>query len=62
MSDSHLTETIRREIFQALVETQDQAVPVPQSRLLVAKRYDISISHVQEIERQGLVNQWPPLS
>jgi hypothetical protein len=62
MSDSHLTETIRREIFQALVEAQDQAVPVPQSRQLVAERFGVSISRVREIERQGLAKGWPPLS
>jgi hypothetical protein len=62
MSDSNLSETIRREIFQALVDAQDQAVPVPQSRQLVAERFGVSISRVQEVERQGLANQWPPLS
>jgi hypothetical protein len=62
MSDSHLTETIRREIFQALVEAQDQAVPVPQSRQLVAERFGVSINRVREIERQGLDKGWPPLS
>jgi hypothetical protein len=57
MSDSNLSETIRREIFQALVDAQDRAVPVPQSRQLVAERFG-----VREIERQGLANHWPPLS
>jgi hypothetical protein len=61
MSDSHLSETIRKEIFQALVETQDQAVPVPQSRRLVAERFRVAVRCVLEIERQGLANQWPPL-
>jgi hypothetical protein len=62
MSDSHPPETIRREIFQALVEAQDQAMPVPQSRQLVAERFGDSINRVREIERQGLDKGWPPLS
>jgi hypothetical protein len=57
MSDAYLSETIRREIFLALVDAQDQAVPVPQSRQLVAERFG-----VREIERQGRANHWPPLS
>jgi hypothetical protein len=61
-TDSHLSETSRKEIFQALVEAQDRAVPVPQSRQLVADRFGVSINRVREIEREGLANHWPPLS
>jgi hypothetical protein len=55
-------ESRRMEIFQALVETQDQDVGVAQSRKLVADRFGVSESQVKRIEQEGLDNEWPPLS
>lgn len=52
----------RREVFLALVETQDQAVGVAQSRTMVAERFGLTVHQVKEIEREGLEHEWPPLS
>jgi hypothetical protein len=51
----------RRAIFAALVEAQDQKVPVGRSREMVAERFGVSVRQVQAIEREGLDNAWPPL-
>lgn len=56
-----LPEESRREIFKALVETQDREVPVGKSRTDVARKFGISEALVREIESEGLANQWPPL-
>ena len=56
-----LTETRRKEIFLALVDAQDQAHGVEQSRKLIAERFDVSEADVRAIEREGLDGQWPPL-
>jgi hypothetical protein len=56
-----LTESRRKEIFQALVEAQDQAMSVAQSRQLIEERFGVSDAQLREIEREGLDNQWPPL-
>jgi len=55
------SEVRRKEIFQALVEAQDQEMTVPQSRQLVAQRFGITEAQVRQIEREGLDNDWPPL-
>lgn len=52
----------RREIFRALVESQDRGVPVAESKELVADAFDVTEDQVQEIEDEGLEKQWPPLS
>jgi hypothetical protein len=56
-----LSEDRRKEIFLALVDTQDQEVGVARSRRVVAERFGVSESEVREIEREGLDRQWPPL-
>ena len=56
-----LSETQRQEIFRALVEVQDQQIPVAQSRLAVAEHFSISENQVRRIEQEGLDNNWPPL-
>ena len=55
------SEAIRKEIFQALVEAQDQRMSVAQSRTFIAGRFNISESQVRQIEQEGLDQQWPPL-
>jgi hypothetical protein len=41
------------EIFQALVELQDRhAMPVPQSRIVIAKRFGVSQQTVLQIEEE----------
>jgi hypothetical protein len=54
-------EARRREIFMALVEAQDHAMTVPQSRKAVAERFGLDEGQVRLIEREGLDHHWPPL-
>ncbi|HTU23702.1 MAG TPA: hypothetical protein VMG10_37035 [Gemmataceae bacterium] len=56
-----LPESRRKEIFLALVETQDQAVGVVRSRQLIAHRFGISEDQIRRIEQEGLDHEWPPL-
>lgn len=60
-ADAPLTEEQRKEIFKALIQAQDQAMSVSQSRTLVCDRFDISESQLRAIEQEGLDQQWPPL-
>ena len=53
----------RKEIFVALVHEQDQATsPVPESRRTVARKFSVTEEQVNDIEREGLDEEWPPLS
>ncbi len=54
-------ESRQRAIFQLLVSLQDQGLDVRRSREQVAKEASISVEEVQEIERLGLEQEWPPL-
>lgn len=56
-----LPEPRRKEIFLALVETQDQAVGVARSRQLVAHRFGVTEELIRRIEQEGLDHEWPPL-
>jgi hypothetical protein len=55
-----LSEPIRKEIFSALVDAQDQEMPVVESRREIARRFDITDEELRAIEREGLDNDWPP--
>jgi hypothetical protein len=59
--ERELSETERKEIFLALVEAQDRAIGVVESRQETAARFSISEAQVRQIEREGLEGQWPPL-
>jgi hypothetical protein len=59
--ENGLSESVRKEIFLALVEAQDQAMSVSQSRKLVTGRFSISDEQIKQIEREGMEQQWPPL-
>lgn len=61
MAENPLPEDRRKEIFLALVEAQDQAMSVAQSRKVVAERFEVTEDQVRRIEREGLENGWPPL-
>jgi hypothetical protein len=61
MPDNTDAESKRKEMFLALVQAQDQDMPVPQSRQIIAHRYGISETEVSGIEREGIDNEWPPL-
>jgi hypothetical protein len=56
-----LPEPLRKEIFQALVEAQDQDMGVAQSRKVITERFGVTDSQLRQIEREGLDGQWPPL-
>jgi hypothetical protein len=56
-----LSEPRRKEIFEALVDTQDHEMTVAQSRQFVAQRYGIKESEIRQIEREGLDRRWLPL-
>jgi hypothetical protein len=60
-TEEPLPEPRRKEIFLALVDAQDQAMTVEQSRKAVATRFGVSEGLIRQIEREGLDNVWPPL-
>ena len=66
-TEEQVPEPLRKEIFQALVEAQEQMeaqeqkVDVVRSRKLVAERFSINDNQVRQIEREGIEKQWPPL-
>ena len=59
--EPELGEPQRKEIFEALVNAQDRAMAVAQSRQLIAERFGLTESQVRQIEREGLDHHWPPL-
>jgi hypothetical protein len=60
--DQQLSEERRKEIFLALVDAQDKEMDVAQSRKFIVQNFGVSETQVRQIEREGLENQWPPLS
>jgi len=60
--NKELAEDRRKEISLAIVEAQDQAMDVDQSRRFVIERFGINESQFRLIEREGMDNGWPPLS
>ena len=58
--EHNLSEPVRKEIFSALVEAQDQEMPVAESRREIARRFGISDEVLRAIEREGLDNDGPP--
>jgi hypothetical protein len=59
--DSHIPLERRMEIFQAVVEAQDQGFSSVRARQQVAKQFAVSETAVQRIEEEGLQGEWPPL-
>jgi hypothetical protein len=57
-----LPESVRKEIFLALVEAQDHEMSVSQSRKLISDKFAVSDTQLRQIEREGLDKEWPPLS
>jgi hypothetical protein len=63
MPAKRLTLQQRREIFHALVTTQDLGLmSVAQSRDHVIKQFDITDAQLRQIEEEGLEKEWPPLN
>jgi len=56
-----LPESVRKEIFLALVEAQDHEMSVAQSRKLIAEKFGVSDIQLRQIEREGLDKECPPL-
>ena len=61
-AENLLSEPRRKEIFLALVSAQDHEMSAEQSRRFIAERFGITESQVRHIEREGIDNDWPPLS
>jgi hypothetical protein len=61
MSEQHLPEARRKDVFQALVEAQDRGMSPAESRKSVRERFGVSEDQVRKIEQEGLDKEWPPL-
>lgn len=61
MAVKRLTTQQRKEIFQALVESQDARHTVRQSYEEITGRFDLSDEQLRQIEDEGVENEWPPL-
>lgn len=57
-----LPEETRKELFRSLVHIQDEGLSVEDSRKRIADQFRTAEEQVREIEREGIANQWPPLS
>jgi hypothetical protein len=55
------SEDRRREIFAALVAAQDRGVSVHQSKQDTAAMFGVTWQTVEQIAREGMDNDWPPL-
>lgn len=55
------TEAVRKAVFAALVQAQDEGLSPLASRLKVAVAFGVHVEMVLEIEREGLEKEWPPL-
>jgi hypothetical protein len=52
----------RKEIFHALVTTQDLGLmSVPESMRHVIEHYHITESQLRQIQDEGIEKEWPPL-
>ena len=59
--DGVLSDAERKAIFLALVQAQDGAITVAESRNVIAKQFSITESQIRKIEQEGLKDCWPPL-
>jgi hypothetical protein len=63
MATKRLTIQQRKEVFHALVTTQDTGmVSVPESRQQIAKHFELTEAQVRQIEDEGIEKEWPPLN
>jgi len=62
MRAKRLTLQQRKEIFHALVTTQDVVSNVPRSRQIVTEKFEITEAQLRAIEDEGIDKEWPPLS
>ena len=62
MAGKRLTVQQRRDIFEDLVNTQDEMpLNVRKSYQIVTEKYSITEYQLRQIENEGLEKQWPPL-
>jgi hypothetical protein len=62
MRAKRLTVSQRKEIFRALVMTQDSgAMSVSESIQHVIKQFDITEAQLRQIQEEGIEKEWPPL-
>jgi hypothetical protein len=61
VSEKRLNLQQRKDIFQALVNSQDELRNVRKSYEQVTGQFDISEEQLREIEDEGVENEWPPL-
>jgi hypothetical protein len=62
MPAKRLTLQQKKDIFRALVSTQDTGLmTVRQSYEKVAREFEITDAQLRQIEEEGLEKQWPPL-
>ena len=59
--DGALSDAERKAIFLALVQAQDGAITVAESRMVIAKKFSITEGVIRRIEQEGLKDCWPPL-
>ena len=52
----------RQEVFEALVALQDQGMSLHESRNVICKRFALSQHELMDIEREGIREDWPPLT
>lgn len=63
MRTKRLTLQQRKEIFRALVDTQDQnLMSVSDSRQSIIRQYKITDVQLKQIEEEGSDKDWPPLN
>lgn len=63
MPAKRLTIQQRKEIFQALVATQDTiGGNVRKSYEMVTEQFEITDNQLKQIEDEGLDKEWPPLT
>jgi hypothetical protein len=56
-----ISEDRRKEIFAAIVEIQDGNSDVLRCRQLIAFRFGLNDTQIEQIELQGIEEGWPPL-
>jgi hypothetical protein len=56
-----ISEDRRKEIFAAIVEAQDDNTDVIRCRQLIAFRFGLNDTQIEQIEQQGIEGGWPPL-
>jgi hypothetical protein len=63
MRAKRLTAQQKKEVFHALVTTQDLGLmTVSQSVQHVAKQFEITEAQLHQIEDEGIDAEWPPLN